>query len=526
MTADDSAHTLTRRAFSQLAGSAVASAMFSPAHSSAAPTQNSGLAGVTIAEASRRIRDHSLTATELTEACLARIDLYDRKLNAFITVTRDLAMAQARALDAEQRAGKVRGPLHGIPVAVKDSMDTAGIRTTLATAQFKDRIPMRDSAVVERLRAAGAVLVGKTNLHEMAWGAGDISYYGPVRNPWSLDRGTGGSSSGSAAAVAASLCFSALGTDTAGSIRQPASLCGLVGLKPTYGLISMRGITALIDSLEHCGPLARTVEDCAIMLDHLAGYDRLDPVSVQQPAPNYAAAITRPVSEFRLGLPDGYFDNLDPEVADAINDAIALLKTMTQGAKPMRLPSTRDFSAGSALGAETYAVHETFLETNPDGYSPVIRARLQAEAKIRAADYIRTRRGLERLRRTIDGTFADVDLLVLPTERGLPPLLNEMIQRSMHPTPGLPGLAGTSTTNLSPFDAFGIPAISIPCGLSKGGLPIGLQIVGPHFSEAKVLALAAAYERASSWTSRHPPLTPDTPVPEVTGYVWHSPPAP
>ncbi|HWG78001.1 MAG TPA: amidase [Steroidobacteraceae bacterium] len=526
MAADDSAHTLTRRTFSKLAGSAVASAMFSPAQSSAAPAQASELAGLTIAEASRRIRDHSVTPTELTEACLARIDLYDRKLNAFITVTADLARAQARALDAEQRAGKVRGPLHGIPVAVKDSMDTAGIRTTLATAQFKDRIPMRDAAVVERLRAAGAVLVGKTNLHEMAWGAGDISYYGPVRNPWSLDRGTGGSSSGSAAAVAASLCFSALGTDTAASIRQPASLCGLVGLKPTFGLVSMRGITALVDSLEHCGPLTRTVEDAAIMLDHLAGYDRLDPVSVEQPAPNYAAAVTHPVSEFRLGLPDGYFDNLDPEVAEAINRAIALLKTMTKGAKPTQLPSTKEFSAGGALGAETYAIHETFLKTNPDGYSPVIRARLEAEAGIRAADYIRTRRALERLRRTIDETlFTDVDLLVLPTERGLPPLLNEMIHRSMHPTPGLTGLAGTGTANLSPFDAFGIPAISVPCGLSQGGLPIGLQIVGPRFSEAKVLALAAAYERASHWTSRRPPLTAGTPVPEVTGYAWHSAPA-
>jgi aspartyl-tRNA(Asn)/glutamyl-tRNA(Gln) amidotransferase subunit A len=247
---------------------------------------------------------------------------------------------------------------------------------------------------------------------------------------------------------------------------------------------------------------------------------------VEQPTPNYAAAITRPVSEFRLGLPDGYFDNLDPEVADAIDHAIALLKTMTKGAKPVQLPSATDFSAGGALGAETYAIHETFLKTNPDGYSPVIRARLEAEGKIRAADYIRARRGLERLRRTIDETFTDVDLLVLPTERGLPPLLNEMIQRSMHPTPALAGLAGTGTANLSPFDAFGIPAISVPCGLSKAGLPIGLQIVGPHFSEGKVLALAAAYERASDWTSRRPPLTPDTPVPEVTGYVWHSPPAP
>lgn len=526
MTADDRVNPITRRAFSQLAGSVLASAMFSPAPSAAGPTQNSDLAGLTIGEASRRIRNHSVTPSELTQACLARIELYDRKLNAFITVTRDLALAQARVLDTEQRSGRLRGPLHGIPIAVKDSMDTAGIRTTLATAQFKDRTPLRDSAVVERLRAAGAVLVGKTNLHEMAWGAGDISYYGPVRNPWSLDRGTGGSSSGSAAAVAAGLCFSALGTDTAGSIRQPASLCGLVGLKPTYGLVSMRGITALIDSLEHCGPLARTVEDAAIMLDHLAGYDRFDPVSVEQSPPHYTAALTRPVSEFRLGLPDGYFDNLDPEVADAIKQAISLLKTMTKGAKAMRLPSTKDFSAGSALAAETYAIHETFLDSNPDGYSPVIRARLEANGKIRAADYIRTRRGLERLRRTVDGTFADVDLLVLPTERGLPPLLNEMIQRSMHPKPGLAGLAGTSTANLAPFDAFGIPAISIPCGLSKSGLPIGLQIVGPHFSEARVLALAAAYERASGWTSRRPPLTPDTPVPEVTGYAWHPAPAP
>src|SRR5437667_10000352 len=230
------------------------------------------LAALTLSEASARIRAGRVTPTQLTEACLARIATYNPKLNCFITVMREHAMTQARELDAEQRAGRLRGPLHGIPIALKDNIDTAGVRTTAASAVFDDRVPAADAEVTRRLKAAGAILIGKTNLPEFAMGGTSAtSYYGPVRNPWALDRNSGGSSGGSAAAVAAGLCYAALGTDTGGSIRTPASFCGCVGLKPTYGLVSIRGIIPLTLSLDHCGPLVRRVEDAAIVLAALAG---------------------------------------------------------------------------------------------------------------------------------------------------------------------------------------------------------------------------------------------------------------
>jgi aspartyl-tRNA(Asn)/glutamyl-tRNA(Gln) amidotransferase subunit A len=290
------------------------------------------LSRLSLTEASRRVRSLAVTPTQLTEACLARIEVYNPKLNAFITVLRERALAQARELDAEQKAGKFRGPLHGMPVALKDNVDTAGIRTTAASAVFDDRVPAEDAEVARRLKAAGAVLIGKANLHEFAMGGTSAtSYYGPVRNPWALDRNSGGSSGGSAAAVSADMCFAALGTDTGGSIRTPASFCGVVGLKPTYGLVSIRGIVPLVLSLDHCGPIARTVEDAAIMLNHLAGYDRLDIAGVEHSREDYAAALKQPVSGFRLGIPRApFFDLLDADVGKAVEQAIAVLAKLTR----------------------------------------------------------------------------------------------------------------------------------------------------------------------------------------------------
>src|SRR5271168_2029233 len=240
------------------------------------------LTELSLAEASGRIRARSVTPRQLVEACLTRIQIYNPKVNAFITVMRDYALKQAADLEAEQRAGKFRSPLHGIPIALKDNMDTAGVRTTAASAVFDERIPTEDAEVVRRLKAAGAILIGKANLHEFAFGGTSAtSYYGPVRNPWALDRNPGGSSGGSAAAVSADLCFGALGTDTGGSIRTPSSYCSVVGLKPTYGLVPIRGIIPLTLSLDHCGPITRTVEDAAMILNVLAGYDKLDITSVE-----------------------------------------------------------------------------------------------------------------------------------------------------------------------------------------------------------------------------------------------------
>jgi aspartyl-tRNA(Asn)/glutamyl-tRNA(Gln) amidotransferase subunit A len=464
------------------------------------------LSTLSLAEASARIRSRSVSPVQLTEACLARIQTYNPKLNAFITVLRDQALAHARELEAEQRSGKLRSPLHGIPIALKDNIDTAGIRTTAASAVFDDRVPDEDAEVTRRLKAAGAVIVGKTNLHEFAMGGTSAtSYYGPVRNPWALDRNPGGSSGGSAAAVAADLCYGALGTDTGGSIRTPASFCGVVGFKPTYGLVSIRGIIPLTLSLDHCGPLSRTVEDAAIILNVLAGYDKLDIASVEHPKEDYVAAMKQPVSGLRLGIPRApYFDLLDADVGKAVEDAIGVLARMTKSVKDCTLPSTRNI----VLAGESYAYHEELYLRGAGRYQIPTRRALQNGASLKASDYIQARWKLDLLRRTIDDAFDGFDLVVLPTRRRTPRTIDASIKREESDKPRNPELENTGQ-----FNVYGIPAISVPCGFTSGGLPVGLMIAGPRFSEAKVLALASAYEKATEWHKRNPPLSPDTTVP-------------
>lgn len=465
-------------------------------------------AGLSLAEVAGRIRSGQVTPTQLVEKCLALIEIYNPKLNAFITVTRESAQAQARALEVEQRAGKLRSPLHGIPIALKDNIDTAGVRTTAASAVFDDRVPGEDAEVARRLKAAGAILIGKTNLHEFAMGGTSAtSYYGPVRNPWVLERNPGGSSGGSAAAVAADLCYGALGTDTGGSIRTPASFCGIVGLKPTYGLVSIRGIIPLTLSLDHCGPMTRTVEDAAIMLNLLAGYDRLDISSVEHPKEDYVATMKQPVSGLRLGiLRAPYFDLLDADVAKTVEDAIGVLATLTKGLKDAVLPSTRSIT----LPGESYAYHEELYSRMSGRYMIPTRRALQNGGNAKAADYIRGRWNLELLRRTIDDAFQDFDLAVLPTRRRTPRTVDAAIKREESDKPRNPELENTGA-----FNIYGIPAISVPCGFTSGGLPVGLMIAGPRFSEGKVMALAHAYERATDWHKRKPPLKPDTVVPAL-----------
>jgi aspartyl-tRNA(Asn)/glutamyl-tRNA(Gln) amidotransferase subunit A len=282
-------------------------------------------------------------------ACLARVDVYNPKVNAFITVLREQAIAQAKTLDAERRAGRVRGPLHGIPIALKDNIDTAGIRTTAASAIFDDRVPTEDADVARRLTAGGAILVGKANLHEFAFGGTSAtSYYGPVRNPWALERNPGGSSGGSAAAVSTGMCYAALGTDTGGSIRTPSSYCSVVGLKPTYGLVSIRGIIPLTLSLDHCGPITRSAMDAAMMLNALAGYDRLDIASVEHPAEDYVAAIKQPVTSLRVGVARApFFDLMDDDVAKVVDDALRVVAKLTRSMKDTVLPPTRDITVNA-----------------------------------------------------------------------------------------------------------------------------------------------------------------------------------
>jgi aspartyl-tRNA(Asn)/glutamyl-tRNA(Gln) amidotransferase subunit A len=467
------------------------------------------LTTLTLSEAAARVRAGTVKPSQLVENCLARIEIYNPKLNAFIAVLREQSMNEARSLEAELKAGKYRGPLHGIPIALKDNIDTAGVRTTAGSAVFDDRIPKEDAEVVRRLRAAGAIFIGKTNLHEFAMGGTSAtSYFGPVRNPWALDRNSGGSSGGSAAAVATDLCYAALGTDTGGSIRTPSSYCGVVGLKPTYGLVPIRGIVPLIFSLDHCGPIVRSVEDAAVMLNALAGYDRLDIASVDHPKEDYEAQMKQPVSGFRLGIPRApFFDLLDNDIAKAVNEAIGVLCKLTSGAKDVTLPSTSDI----ALNAEVFAYHEEYFTKSANRYMVPTRRSLQAGSNAKAAEYIRSRWKLELLRRTVDDSFRDFDLVVLPTRRYTPRTIDAAIKREENDKPRNPELENTQA-----FDAYGIPAISVPCGFTSHGLPVGLMIAGPRFSEGKILALSRAYQNATDWHKRQPPIRPDTVVPKLT----------
>jgi aspartyl-tRNA(Asn)/glutamyl-tRNA(Gln) amidotransferase subunit A len=451
------------------------------------------LTDLSLTEASARIRQRTVTPTNLTEACLARIEKYNPQLNAFITVMKDQALAQARDLDAEQRTGKFRGPLHGIPIGLKDLFDTAGVRTTAASAVFAGRIPTEDAEVTRRLKSAGAIIIGKLNMHEFAYGATSVpSHYGPVHNPWGLDRIAGGSSGGSAASVAARLCFGALGSDTGGSIRQPSSYCALAGLKPTYGRVSTRGVIPLSWSLDHVGPMCRTVGDAAILLGVIAGYDPLETTSIDAPVPDYSQALRAKTSTLRLGIPRKlFYQDLDPDIEAAVSQALDVLRKLTAATTDVELPAIGN---SPVLAAEAYAYHLPYFSKTPELYQPTTRSRLEAGARVTAEAYIRGRRELDRIRRAVPAVFSTVDLLITPTT----PVPPSTIERAE--------AGAASLRNTSPFDSYGLPTMSIPCGFTKLGLPIGLQISGPNWGEPRVLALAHAYEQATTWHTRSPEL--------------------
>ncbi len=446
-----------------------------------------------------------MSPVELTRACLARIERLNPALNCFITITGDTALAQAREAESEIQRGRWRGPLHGIPVALKDLFDTAGVKTTAGSALFKDRIPTEDAEVVRRLKRAGAVLLGKTNMVEFAYGSNSaVSYFGAVNNPWDLAAIPGGSSSGSGAAVAAGLCFGALGSDTAGSVRIPAAICGIVGLKPTYGLVSNRGVIPLSWSLDHVGPMTRTVADNALLLQAIAGYDPAETTSIRVPIPNYRATLGKRASALRVGvLREFFFENLDPEVEIAIMNALSVLRRLTAGLRDVVLPSRpeQQESIRSAVrAAEAYSYHFEFVNKTPDLYQPETLARIRSGADVTARAYLQGRRDLAQARRAIERAFENVDVLVTPTITAPPPSTAEMSKDLESST----RLNGINIHNTSPFDVWGIPTISVPCGFTHKTMPIGLQISGPNGGEAVVLQLAQAYERATDWHTHAP----------------------
>ena len=527
--------TLTRRNFGKLAGSAVLADMlfgswpsYGKSMAGASDASANPLASKSLTEISGMIHDKSVTSKQLVQVLLDRIGVYNPKVNCYITVMAKEALAQAEQLDAEAAAGKFRGPLHGIPIALKDNIDTAGIRTTAASPMFKDRVPDEDADVVRRLKAAGAVIIGKLNLHEFALGCtGSVSYFGPTRNPWDLANVTGGSSAGSGAAAAADLAFGTLGTDTGGSIRVPAAWCGIVGLKPTTGLVSIRGIIPCQASLDHCGPMARTVEDVALMLGPMAGYDNLDIFSVASTPKDYVQEMKQPVSGFRLGTPQSFYDHLEPDIDAAVKTALGVLSRLTAGVTSSA-PLWEGLTGTGTGDADFY--HHDLIEKYGLNYMPPTRARFERMenpapgAKVAtAADAARSHQMLMTTRRQIDAKFKDFDLVVVPTTRLNPPKINDALVREAASAAGANRdtkiydwfASSGGCANTAPFDAYGIPAISLPCGFTKDGLPIGLMIAGPHFTEGKVLALAYAYQQATDWHRKKPTLSPATPVPPI-----------
>jgi aspartyl-tRNA(Asn)/glutamyl-tRNA(Gln) amidotransferase subunit A len=453
----------------------------------------------TIQQLSRELRARSTSPVDLTRDCLTRIETLNPKLNAFITIFADSALADARRAEQEIQRGDYRGPLHGVPIGLKDILDTAGTRTTAASALFQDRIPAEDAEVVRRARAAGAIILGKQNLHEFAYGASSmISFFGEVHNPWDISRIAGGSSGGSSASVAAGLGFAAVGTDTAGSIRLPASYCGIVGLKPTYGRVSARGIIPLSWSFDHVGPIANSVYDAAVILQVLAGYDADDPASIDTPVPDFTATLDQLPPKLRIGVPRTFFFNdLHPEVAAAIEKAIQLFRDLHTEIREVKLEVPTDRTLSSA---ESYAYHEPFVASSPDLYQPATLARINSGANTTAAAALRARRELEAARHSIRKVFDEVDILLTPTVPIPPPAIADL---KAHPE-NLRPVELLMLRNTRPFNVWGIPAISIPCGFASGNLPIGLQLAAQPWQEDLLLQVAQAYEQATDWHLRMP----------------------
>ena len=460
--------------------------------------QSANPTDLNISEASRLIRSGALSPRDLVGAYVERIGRLDGRLNSFITATEERALARARELETELAEGRWRSPLHGIPIALKDNIDTAGVLTTAASAVFADRIPDEDAEVVTRLQEAGAIILGKLNMHEFAYGGTSaVSHFGPVRNPWDLDRISGGSSGGSGAAVAARLCAGALGTDTGGSIRIPAAHCGVVGFKPTYGLASIRGIIPLSVSLDHVGPMCRAVADSALVLQALAGYDSRDIASISASIPNYSSALQRRTSALRLSVPRAFYADVDSQILDAIERALSVLSDLTASTRDVELPARPE---ARPVGVEAYAYHEEYLDEKRDFYAASTLERILSGADVPATDYADVLYQLKLGRKSIAAVFEDVDILITPTLVQLPVTIEAAMKSPLEVTRML-------IRNPAPFNYYGIPTISLPCGFSRDGLPIGLQMSGRALGELEVFALAHAYEQATDWHDRTPPLT-------------------
>ncbi len=471
---------------------------------------------LTIAEAARRIQAREVSPVELTRACLDRINRLDPDLNTFVTVIREQALAEAGQAEADIAAGRYRGALHGIPVSIKDSLATAGVRTTAGAKHLSDWVPDEDATVVARLRQAGAVILGKTNMHEWAAGCTTINpYYGTTRNPWDRNRVSGGSSGGSAASVAAALALGSIGTDNAGSVRNPASLCGVVGLKATYGRVSRVGGVAGTGgySTDHFGPLTRTVRDSALMLQAIAGPDPKDPLSSDAPVPDFSSFLGEGVAGLKVGIIRDYFDDLAAdEVKGAVADAVELLESLGMSVQELSVPYMEHVPMVQLVTAraENLSPAEPFLRTRPRDYSPGLMNRQILALTLPAHAYVTAQRVRRLICEAFDRAFEQVDVIVSPAVSMPAETIEECEQGYVETAGGrIPlsdgrGTRGTLCT--IPFNVTGAPAVSVPCGFSSQGLPIGLQIAAPHFQEPTLLKVAHAYEQAAGWHARKPPV--------------------
>jgi aspartyl-tRNA(Asn)/glutamyl-tRNA(Gln) amidotransferase subunit A len=464
---------------------------------------SSALTDLTIAEAARQLASRDLSPVELTQACLARIDAVEPRVRAFVTVVAEQALSAARQAEAEIQQGNYRGPLHGIPIALKDLYDTAGIPTTSSSRQRERYVPTTDATVTTRLAEAGSILLGKTTTHEFAYGV----ITAPTSNPWNLDHIPGGSSGGSGAALAAGECLGATGSDTGGSIRIPSAFCSVTGIKPTFGRVSKHGVAPLSYSLDHAGPMARTVRDCALLLQAMAGYDPRDRCSVQRDVPDYTAELDGGVTGLRFGVPaDYYFAGADPEVKAAVELAIQLLAE--QGAEVLEV-SIPHIELASAIAwpivfGEASSFHQGMLRAAPELYGADVRTLLEVGEFVPATTYVKAQRARSLLARGMQETFARRQLTAL-----LAPTLPVTAARhgQLSYTYGAEEPVISAATRLAlPGNLTGLPALSVPCGFSSAGLPIGLQIIGRPFDEATVLRVGQAYEAATDWTTRRPAL--------------------
>jgi aspartyl-tRNA(Asn)/glutamyl-tRNA(Gln) amidotransferase subunit A len=462
----------------------------------------SDLTWLTVAEAAELLRGKKLSPVEYAKALIARIERHDGRLNAFLRFTPDLALEDARRAEAEIARGQWRGPLHGVPYGLKDIIDYAGLPTTAHSKILKDNVAAIDAHVAAKLKAAGGVFMGKLSTHEFAIGGPSFDLpWPPARNPWNRDHFCGGSSSGAGTATAAGFLPAAIGTDTGGSVRNPASMCGVAGMKPTYGVVSRRGVIALAYSLDHVGPLTRTMRDNALMLDLMAGHDPLDPGSVPHAAGGYAAGLDRGVKGLKIGVIRHFYQRdmkADPEMAAGIEAAVAKLAELGAEVREIQAAPLGEYLAcnRTILTSEAFAMHEKWMRERPQDYGALARERIMAGAFVRAADYVNATRLRRRMADAFHASLAEIDVAVTASSMDPPCRIDD--PKAVEYTYGRQARAV--------FNITGSPALSVPVGFSKAGLPLAIQLVGKPFSEALIYRVANAYEQATDWVKRHPTL--------------------